>query len=594
MNQDSKFQQSQEFKCKDHPDKPVLFWCKSVNCDENRMFCLSCQKQNKHVQHYAEDVLSFHELNSFLIEKSKLPNGPISQCQTQFQSTVQSYEKLMTGLSYKFCGLEDKINKLEPHQIQQALESLIKFEEFNNHLQNNILGFLFKFKKILDDLFNKLDLHLIQYQMTDQEIKFNKDQYQKGQIHLYVILGLSLNIRNKYNDAIQLFDKLLQTEPYNVEIMYQKGQQKLLFEANSLSQLNKLEVIFQETNSLISKLNNFMKNVFQQIKIIQQHSLEQGNDQGRLINIILHNNTIQKVSNQIHIIKTISFIMVIAQDKKRNFKKQSMPMIRFQLKIHIIQRLWQEKEYRLIIILFLGEFDEAQICIQMSISIKNNSYLGLYGQGMLLYQMNLYEKAIEQFDQALAINPQHVDSLSRKGNCLGLMNKFDQAHNWYDKALAINPQHVDSLSRKGECLGLMKKFDQAQEWYDKALAINPQHLNSLYGKGECLGLMNKFDQAQEWYEKALDINPEHVDSLSSKGECLRLMNKYDQAQICFDKVLALNPQHLSSLYGKAFILLEHNELDTAYSLFNQAYQIKPNQQFKDAFLTQYDQKQKQQ
>ncbi|CAK84297.1 unnamed protein product (macronuclear) [Paramecium tetraurelia] len=142
MNQDSQFQQSQDFKCKDHPEKPVQFWCKLNNCNENRIFCLNCQKQNKHVQHYDEDVLSIHELHQFLIEKSKLPKGLISECQISFQSTIKSYEKLMSGLSHKFCGLEEKITKLKPYQTQQALDSLISFDEFKNHLNTNILGLL--------------------------------------------------------------------------------------------------------------------------------------------------------------------------------------------------------------------------------------------------------------------------------------------------------------------------------------------------------------------------------------------------------------------------------------------------------------------
>ncbi|CAD8148219.1 unnamed protein product [Paramecium octaurelia] len=88
MNQN---QQSQDFKCKDHPEKPVLFRCKSNACSEDRIFCLYCQKQNKHAQHYTEDVLSIDELDQFLIQKSQLSNGLISECQIQFQTTYVQF-----------------------------------------------------------------------------------------------------------------------------------------------------------------------------------------------------------------------------------------------------------------------------------------------------------------------------------------------------------------------------------------------------------------------------------------------------------------------------------------------------------------------
>ncbi|CAD8091233.1 unnamed protein product [Paramecium primaurelia] len=180
MKQNSYFQQSQDFKCRDHPENLALFWCRSKDCNENRIFCLNCQKQNKHIQHYNEDVLSIHELTQFLINQSRLPKNLIEECQLQQQSTIKSFDKLISGLSYKFCGIEDKLNQFNHYQTQQALDSLIKFDEFKNHMKNNILGRLNKFQKILDDLFIKLELHLIQYQITDEQIEFNKQEQQKA------------------------------------------------------------------------------------------------------------------------------------------------------------------------------------------------------------------------------------------------------------------------------------------------------------------------------------------------------------------------------------------------------------------------------
>ncbi|CAD8214022.1 unnamed protein product [Paramecium pentaurelia] len=126
MKQNSQFQQKQDLQYIDHPDTPALFWCKSNDCDENRIFCLSCQKQNKHNQHYNEDVLCIHELNQFLIDQSKQHENLISECQLQQKQTIKSLDKLIYGLSYKFCGIEDKINQFKNYQTQQALDSFIK------------------------------------------------------------------------------------------------------------------------------------------------------------------------------------------------------------------------------------------------------------------------------------------------------------------------------------------------------------------------------------------------------------------------------------------------------------------------------------
>ncbi|CAD8079304.1 unnamed protein product [Paramecium sonneborni] len=223
MKQNFQFQQKQGFQFKDHPQEPALFWCKQAYCQVNRVFCLVCQKEKKHIQHFNEDVHGFHELLKFLSEKSKYPKDLISECQNQFGFTIKSFDKLTSSLSYKFCGLEDIINKLQNYQILQVLDSFVQFDEIRKHTENNIIAYLKKFQKILDDLYNLLELHLIKYQMIEEQITVNQNELQKGLHLFYDLLGISLNIRNKQIEALQIFDKLLLDEPYNIEIMYQKG-----------------------------------------------------------------------------------------------------------------------------------------------------------------------------------------------------------------------------------------------------------------------------------------------------------------------------------------------------------------------------------
>ncbi|CAD8083905.1 unnamed protein product [Paramecium sonneborni] len=56
MNQNFQFQQKQIFQCKDHPQEPAQFWCKQSYCQENRVFCIVCQKE-KSINSQHEDSL---------------------------------------------------------------------------------------------------------------------------------------------------------------------------------------------------------------------------------------------------------------------------------------------------------------------------------------------------------------------------------------------------------------------------------------------------------------------------------------------------------------------------------------------------------
>ncbi|CAD8091235.1 unnamed protein product [Paramecium primaurelia] len=93
----------------------------------------------------------------------------------------------------------------------------------------------------------------------------------------------------------------------------------------------------------------------------------------------------------------------------------------------------------------------------------------------------------------------------------------------YQNALAINPQHVYSLWGKGDCLRMIDQFEQALEWYEKALAINPQHVYSLWGKGLwnqiillafTLFKLREFDDAYHIFKLAKQMlpNQEFIDA----------------------------------------------------------------------------------
>ncbi|CAD8207595.1 unnamed protein product [Paramecium pentaurelia] len=624
MNQISYSQQSQEIKCNDHPDKPALFWCKSIDCKENRIFCLNCQKQKKHGQHYDQDIQSIQELQQFLIDQSKYSKVLVSECQLQFQLTLNAYDKLISGLSYKFCGIEEKTNQFETYQIYQALDSMVQLDEFKNHLKNNILGFLQKFQKILDDLFVQLELHLIKYQITDQQIKLNKEEYQRG---------ISLNAKNKKNEAIQIFDRLLLTEPYNIEIMYQKGQQYQQFQANSLNELKNVRDALQIHNNILTINPKYEISFLTMGKILRnQKSYQQAQQQyekcvqlninnqeaqfgiERLINLIRLYNTIKKLLKQIHPIKTISIIKEIAQGPQKDFKKLLILMIKFQLKTLIMQNLWQEKEYVQSfqkglmkqtqqqqnhqiqkIIVFQGYVDMVQYQMKMlgiylfSINQKKEAIYyfdkalaidpfhvnSLYGKSGCLRIMNQYQQALLQYDQVLDIDSQHVNSLYGKSECLKMMKKYEDALKWIEKALAVDSQHVNSLQGKGGCLKKMNKFQEALEFYDQALLLDPQHFYSLYGKSECLLMMKQFEQSIEQIEKALAMHPQHVNSLLLKGQCLRMMNKSEEALKWYEKALALHPNDVSSLNGKGECLRMMNQYQQSFEYFQKALTIDP-------------------
>ena len=79
-----------------------------------------------------------------------------------------------------------------------------------------------------------------------------------------------------------------------------------------------------------------------------------------------------------------------------------------------------------------------------------------------------------------------VDVLSDRGAALDNSGQYEQAIEYYDRALAIDPNHVNALYNKGVALGNLGRYQEAIKYYDRALAIEPNFVYALNNKANAI------------------------------------------------------------------------------------------------------------
>ncbi len=78
----------------------------------------------------------------------------------------------------------------------------------------------------------------------------------------------------------------------------------------------------------------------------------------------------------------------------------------------------------------------------------NLDFDAFYKNGVALAKLGKHKDAVECFDKALEINPNHRKTLSKQGILLAKLGKDEEAVVCFDKALEINPNEFDILSNK--------------------------------------------------------------------------------------------------------------------------------------------------
>lgn len=91
----------------------------------------------------------------------------------------------------------------------------------------------------------------------------------------------------------------------------------------------------------------------------------------------------------------------------------------------------------------------------------------IHGESLL--QNDSLEEALEQFDGALALEPQNADALIRRGMALERLQRMEAALESYDRAIASNGTLTLAYLHKGAVCNRLQRYREALECYERAL-----------------------------------------------------------------------------------------------------------------------------
>jgi hypothetical protein len=91
----------------------------------------------------------------------------------------------------------------------------------------------------------------------------------------------------------------------------------------------------------------------------------------------------------------------------------------------------------------------------------------IHGESLL--QNDNLDEALEQFESALALEPQNADALIRRGMALERLQRMEAALESYDRAIASNGTLTLAYLHKGAVCNRLQRYREALECYERAL-----------------------------------------------------------------------------------------------------------------------------
>ncbi|MEW6086849.1 MAG: tetratricopeptide repeat protein [bacterium] len=181
-----------------------------------------------------------------------------------------------------------------------------------------------------------------------------------------------------------------------------------------------------------------------------------------------------------------------------------------------------------------------------------------------------YDKAIEELNKVLHIDPNYVEAYYLMGNIYNLMEKNDKAISFYEKVLKIDPMYskarymldllVDEGKGTSEIIEERKKckeaevyfyqgieyfnagnFEKAIEAFKSAIEVSPEYHQAYYNIGVVYyHYTGDIKRAEDFWKKTLEFDPKNPKVFLNLGIIAYKRGKIEEAVSYWEKIASDN------------------------------------------------------
>lgn len=227
-----------------------------------------------------------------------------------------------------------------------------------------------------------------------------------------------------------------------------------------------------------------------------------------------------------------------------------------------------------------GYLEQAETFFQEALRDDPSSAEAMYGIGSVYLNQNKNAAAREMFERGLQSTVSFPDTLADTWNNLGVIatreNKVGEAIQDFEKALKLNPNHLLSLNNLGNAYRLQKQWSEARKVLERALAVAPDDAEANYSLGMVYAQTNDTAKAYEHLQQALKARPDYPEALNNLGVLYLVTQRPDEAVATFQRCIQVAPTFDQAYLNLARVSVLRGDRDKAREVLQDLLKQHPN------------------
>jgi putative PEP-CTERM system TPR-repeat lipoprotein len=204
-----------------------------------------------------------------------------------------------------------------------------------------------------------------------------------------------------------------------------------------------------------------------------------------------------------------------------------------------------------------------------------------------------YKRVIEEISPTLSTSPRSKAAfINMQGDALIGLRKRDEGCKLYEDALAIDSNHVPAYLGLANCALSRNKIDEARDQLAAAIKINPSDPGTWVALGNFERLNNNSQAAIAAYSTALKHDPSNLDALFGRVQIYAESGKSAEAKADLKRLKELAPTFFGIHFAEALLNYSAGKTDQALEAVQRSIKANPNHMPSQLLfaIVQYDKK----
>jgi lipoprotein NlpI len=135
------------------------------------------------------------------------------------------------------------------------------------------------------------------------------------------------------------------------------------------------------------------------------------------------------------------------------------------------------------------------------------TFQDFYDRGLAQWNKGSADAAIQDFTEAIRLNPTHLEVYARRGGMYMIKQDFDRAIRDFDEVIRLNSKDGAGFILRGFARAFSGEYARASQDFDKAIELSPKHRIAYEGRGRVRFNQGQFSEAASDFTKAAEIDP---------------------------------------------------------------------------------------